>query len=39
MSYAEQKETVRNHEIAELCEVGDDRVRALLMTLVDNRML
>ena len=39
MKYAEQKEVVRNHEIAELCEVGDDRARVLLMTLVDNKLL
>lgn len=29
MSYAGQKETVRNHEIAELCKVGEDRARVL----------
>jgi len=39
MSYAEPKETIRNHEIVKLCEVGDDRARVLLMTLVDNRIL
>lgn len=30
---------VKNHEIAELLGVGDDRARVLLMLLVDNGIL
>ena len=37
--YLEEHPIVRNHEIASLCQVGDDRARVLLNTLVDQNIL
>ncbi|GEM_PF-3993468 len=39
LEYMRTHNTVRNHEIAELLHIGDDRVRVLLMLLVDNGLL
>lgn len=39
LEYIGMHPVVKNHEIAEMLEVGDDRARVLLMLLVDNGIL
>lgn len=39
LKYMDSHPVVKNHDIAELLNVGDDRARVLLMLLVDNGLL